>query len=118
MVARVFLVLGLSCLVGCEEPPIYSNIRSVTVHQQTGASGTQKTELTGEKLERAVQCLARTVETTEEESKKADFIQDIVVIQVVDRIGDRMFELFTKEHLKGNKGKYYQNRCIYGIIRK
>ncbi len=118
MVARTLLVLGLSSLVGCEKPPIYSNINKVIVHHQTVASGTQKTELVGQQLQRAIRCLYTTEEVTEEEALQQDFIQAIVVIQVVDRIGDRMFELFTNENFKGNKGKYYRNRCIHAIVRR
>lgn len=115
MVARLFLVLGLSSLVGCEKPPIYNEISKVIVHSQTGASGTQKTELRGEKFDQAVQCLYRTQEITAEDAKQ-ELLQAIVVLQVVDRIGDRMFELYTTENFKGNKGKYYKNDCIYHVI--
>ena len=118
MVARAFLVLGLSSLFGCEKPPIYLEISRVVVHQESGASGTKKIELRGEKLDRAMQCLYSTQEIEQGEANAELLQSDIVVLQVVDRIGDRMFELYTTENFKGNKGKYYRNRCIYGIIQR
>ncbi|MEN0066639.1 MAG: hypothetical protein AAGA48_31185 [Myxococcota bacterium] len=117
MVSRMLLVFGLACLVGCEKPPVYQDIAKVIVHQQTGARGTQKTELRGEQFERAIQCLYSTQQVTEKETKD-ELLQAIVVLQVVDRIGDRMFELYTTENFKGNKGKYYRNSCIYSIIER
>jgi hypothetical protein len=110
------LVLAiLTALTGCSKPPVYNGIASITVHTQD-ARGTSQVELTGEKLDKARKCLMRTEEITQDEGS-SELLQSIIMIQVKDRIGDRMFELYTNENFKGNKGKYYRNPCIYTIIR-
>ncbi|MBX2802119.1 MAG: hypothetical protein KTR31_30845 [Myxococcales bacterium] len=110
------LLLAASTLFsGCTKPPVYQAISGVIVHHQT-ASGTTKNELTGDQLEKAVGCLYSTTEIPEEQSKE-ELLQAIILLQVKDRLGDRMFELYTTHNFKGNKGKYYKNECIYSIIR-
>lgn len=109
------LVASLASLVGCTASPVYNTIDGVTVHSQT-PGGTSKDELTGERLEQARQCLDTTEEIPNSESKE-DLLQEILLVQVKDRYGDRMFEFYTDENFKGNKGKYYRNRCMYKIIK-
>lgn len=107
------LLLALPAFLGCEKPPIYNGITSVLVHNQT-ARGVTKTELTGDKLAKATRCLYRTEEITPEVASE-DFLSTIILLQVRDKLGDRMFELYTSENLKGDKG-FYKNNCIYSII--
>ena len=111
------LICLWTVLVGCNKPPVYQNITSVTVHTQTGMSGVTKNELAGEELQEAVECLYQTEEIREQDSS-AELLQAIILLQVTDRLGNRMFELYTNKNFKGNKGKYYRNNCIYGLIRK
>ena len=40
------------------------------------------------------------------------------LLEIKDNRGIRNFELYTDVNLKGNKGKYYENRCILKIINK
>ncbi|HHO51377.1 MAG TPA: hypothetical protein ENK18_10995 [Deltaproteobacteria bacterium] len=107
------LLLALPMFFGCEKPPIYNGITSVLVHNQT-ARGVTKTEMTGDKLAQATSCLYKTQEILPEEATD-DFLSTIILLQVRDRLGDRMFELYTTENLKGDKG-FYKNPCIYRII--
>ena len=44
-------------------------------------------------------------------------LQEIILLEVKDRLGDRMFELTHEPLLLGNKGKYYHNMCIYRIVK-
>jgi len=110
------LILSLvGHLAACTKPPVYNSIKGITVHEQTGTSGTNRTELTGEQLLAAANCLYSTAEIPQEESDEA-FLNGMILLEVKDRLGDRMFELYTKQNFKGNHGKYYRNSCIYKII--
>jgi hypothetical protein len=110
------LVLAiLTSLSGCTSPPVYNGIANITVHTQD-SRGTKQEELSGDRLDKARACLYRTEEVGQDEAS-AELLQSIIMIQVKDRLGDRMFELYTNENFKGNKGKYYRNSCIYSIIR-
>jgi len=107
-------LLGIT-VSGCTSAPVFNGIAEVIVHKQT-AAGTHKEKLEGDRLARARSCLYSTVEVRAAESKQ-ELLQEILILQVKDRVGDRMFELFTAENLKGNKGQYFKNTCIYKIIR-
>lgn len=109
------MLAGLLFSLGCSEPPVFSGISAVTVIPQ-GPSGTTPVALQGEELAAAQACLEQTVEVTNEQLSP-DPIQEILLIQVRDRRGDRLFELFTAENFKGNK-RYYKNTCLYRLLRK
>jgi hypothetical protein len=109
------LVSLLTSLWGCTPPPVYNQITKIIIHTQT-AGGTNKKELTGDALDRAAKCMYQTEEIGQAASNP-DLLQAVILLQVEDRNGDRMFEFYTNENFKGNKGKYYRNNCIYGIIR-
>jgi hypothetical protein len=108
-------VTWLTSGLGCTAPPVFNTISTVTVSVQT-PGGTSRQVLEGERLENARQCLSETEEIPFDQAK-TEMIQDILLIQVKDRYGDRVFEFFTDENFKGNKGKYYRNRCMYRIIK-
>ncbi|MEZ4238316.1 MAG: hypothetical protein R3F59_19620 [Myxococcota bacterium] len=107
--------LAFALWTGCTSAPVFNQITDVTVQTQ-GPGGIARQALEGEKLERATRCLYRTEEIRNEESKK-DPLQEILLIQVKDRYADRVFEFYTDENMKGNKGKYYRNGCIFQIIK-
>jgi hypothetical protein len=109
------LVSLLTALWGCAPPPVYDQISGIIVHTQT-ADGTDKRELSGDTLARAARCLASTEEISQAQSNP-ELIEAVILLQVKDRFGDRMFEFYTTENFKGNKGKYYKNNCIYTVIR-
>lgn len=110
----VTLLVSLG-LWGCTQPPVYNGITEVIVHKQT-AGGTNKETLEGERFDKATRCLYTTTEIPADQSKQ-ELLQEILLIQVKDRLGDRMFEFYTDVNLKGNKGKYYYNDCIYRVIK-
>ncbi len=109
------LATALSLLTGCGESATYQGISGVTIHHQT-SGGTSKQELSGDDLAEAMACLY-TTRAIEQEEASSDLLATIYLIEVKDRLGDRMFELYTNRNLKGNKGKYYENRCIYKFIK-
>jgi len=109
------LATVLMLLSGCGETVTYRGISGIIIHHQT-AGGTSKKELSGEKLQEAADCLYTTRTISQDESSK-ELLGTIYLIEVRDRFGDRMFEMYTDRNFKGNKGKYYENRCIYKIIR-
>jgi hypothetical protein len=109
------MVPVLVAWLGCTTSPTYNSISTVIVHSQT-PGGTSKDELSGERLEKAKNCLYQTQEIDNSESKP-ELLQEILLIQVKDRYGDRMFEFYTDENFKGNKGKYYRSSCMYKIIK-
>ena len=111
----MFAVSALfTLLAGCGEAQTYSGISAVTVHKQT-AQGTSRTALEGAELDAVIDCLYTTQEVPLPENLD-DLLGSIVIIEVRDNMGDRMFELYSQKHLKGNKGKYYRSECLYPII--
>lgn len=109
------LTTALMLMLGCSQAPTFQGIRGVTIHHQT-AGGTSKQVLGADDLHTAIQCLYTTTEIDQAESDD-QLLQTIYLVEVSDRLGDRMFELYSMQNMKGNKGKYYQNRCIYKIIK-
>lgn len=108
------MFVALTLLFGCTEAPVYKGITGVTIHTQT-AAGTARKPLDGKRLKQAVACLYNTQNIQEGEASE-DLLGSIYILEVRDDFGDRMFELFTNENLKGNKGRYYRNTCIYGVL--
>jgi hypothetical protein len=108
------LATALTLLTACGTSATYQDITGVTIHHQT-SGGTSKDVLTGDELAAATQCLYSTRAIDQAEASQ-DLLATIYLVEVKDRLGDRMFELYTNRNMKGNKGKYYENRCIYKII--
>lgn len=103
-------------LWGCTQPPVFDGIGEVMIRTQT-ANGVKTEPLEGERLERAKSCLYSTVQIDKTQANP-QVIQEVILLEVKDRLGDRMFELFTNENFTGNKGKFYKNNCIYRIIKQ
>jgi len=108
------MFVALTFLLGCAEAPVYQNITGVTIHTQT-ASGTSRKPVEGKKLVEAARCLY-TTENIDQSQASDELLGSIYILEVKDQFGDRMFEMFTSENLKGNKGRYYRNTCIYGVL--
>lgn len=111
------LTTALSMMLGCSVAPVYQDISAVTIHTQTSA-GTARRELSGKKLEAAARCLYSTTVTERTDESEEDLLGSIFILEVKDRLGDRMFELYATEYMKGNKGKFYRNDCIYEILQQ
>lgn len=98
----------------CSNGAPFNKISSVKV-RHIGAGGLKDKVFEGKTAESLVKCLYKTTETVEENTKQ-ELLQTTYLIEISDNLGDRSFELYTMENLKGNKGKYYVNRCLYGLI--
>jgi hypothetical protein len=61
-------------------------------------------------------CLNTTVSASATDAPEEELLGSIFILEVKDRLGDRMFELYSARHMKGNKGKYYRNDCIYELL--
>lgn len=109
------MLAGLLLFVGCTEPPVFTGIRAVTVIPQ-GSGGTTPVELSGEQLASVQECLYQTVEVRNDDLDP-DLLQEILLVQVKDQRGDRLFELFTGSNFKGNK-KYYKSTCLYRLLKQ
>lgn len=108
------LAAGLAVLTACGEPPPFAGITSVKV-RHIGESGLKETVFEGKKQQAIQACLYSSVEVPEEATLR-DLLQTTYLIEVSDSNGDRSFELYTQKNLKGNKGRYYVNDCIYKMI--
>lgn len=109
------LLLALALFAGCQSGPTFSGVQSVKV-QRVGGDGLHGVELGATAQRRAHDCLYTTTEVTEEAVGNELLLQDVYLIEIRDNAGIRSFELYTARHMKGNKGKYYLNDCIYKII--
>ena len=105
------LVVGL---FGCAENPVFNKIREVEV-RQIGPEGLVEKTFEGPEADRIRQCLYKSKEIDGDEGKQ--LLQSTYLLQVKDNYGERSFELYTESNMKGNKGKYYTNDCIYGLVR-
>lgn len=117
MGTMLFALGVLGSLTGCATPPVFLGITEITLNTQT-ATGIHKVAIDGDKLKDATACLeGSTVEISPEEQSQ-EVLQEILLMGVKDRLGDRMFELTTNSNFSGNKGKFYRNDCIYRILKK
>lgn len=104
-------------LQGCATPPVFLGVTDVSLNTQT-ASGIHRVVLEGDRLTEARTCLETQTMEISPDAQSQEVLQEILLMGVKDKLGDRMFELTTTTNFSGNKGKFYQNPCIYRIIRK
>ena len=105
---------GLAGLMACDSGPTFNGIQQVKV-RHIGTGGLVEKTLTQDEEKRLKKCLYNTREISESQALR-DLLQTTYLLEISDSKGDRSFELYTMENLKGNKGKYYNNRCVYAII--
>ena len=108
------VTLLLAGTLGCAEDKAFNGISDVQV-RQISAEGLQERTFVGEDLNRLKNCLYKSDVIPQDEGKQ--LLQSTYLIQVTDRNGERSFELYTESNMKGNKGKYYRNNCVYGLVR-
>lgn len=112
----LFALGFLGSLGGCATQPVFFEISEISLTTQN-SNGSHKQVLEGDQLAEAVWCLeGGTVEVSPEELS-SDVLQEILMVGVKDRNGDRMFELTSTQNFSGNKGKLYRNECIYRIVK-
>lgn len=99
---------------GCSTPPLFNQISSITVHNQT-ARGTHRQAIEGEDLASAAACLGQSQEL-ESDPGAGDLLRSVILLEIEDRNGHRMFELYSSKNMKGNGGSYYFNDCIHAIV--
>jgi len=106
-----------TALIGCvPEGPPFTNVQAITI-QQISPNGLTKRDVESPKLLREMSsCLYTTQKVNEEHSQKRNLLQTTYLVDIKDNSGIRSFELFTDQHLKGNKGNYYFNKCFYTLI--
>ena len=107
------LLVGHVALVGCGSDQVFTSINSVKV-QRIGPNGLEEKFFEGQDAVKLKNCLYKSAEIPEDEGK--ELLQATFLIQVKDNAGERSFELYTASNLKGNKGKYYSNDCIYALV--
>lgn len=106
----------LFLLASCQAGPTFAEIQSLKV-TRVGSDGLHNVSLTATGQRQAIDCLYQTSEVPAEDAEGEILLQDVYLVEIRDAAGIRSFELYTGNHLKGNKGKYYRNGCIYGIIK-
>lgn len=110
----VALLAVFTVQFGCGNDEVFNGINSVKV-QQIGPNGLEQKFFEGPEEVKLKNCLNTSSEIDEDEGK--ELLQSTYLIQVKDSSGERSFELYTASNLKGNKGKYYKNDCIYALVR-
>lgn len=116
VVTLTALAIGLSSLTACGGGPVFARINEVKV-RHIGPSGLTETTLEQAEHQAMVKCLKQTKEIDEGQAKR-DLLQTTYLLEISDNRGDRSFELYTRHNMKGNKGKYYVNKCAYDIIQE
>ena len=105
----------LTLLVGCGEAPLFNGIDGVVV-QHVSANGLNKTDLQQTGLKLASECLHTGVEVSMEATEKRQLLQTTYLLIIKDSNGQRNFEMLTDQHIKGNKGKYYEVACLLPLV--
>lgn len=111
--------IAILLLTACASSgPLFVNVETITI-QQISPDGLTKRDINhGKALKETSDCLYSSVQVTEEHSRGRRLLQTTFLIDVKDAYGIRSFELFTDQHLKGNKGNYYHNACLYKLIQQ
>ena len=108
----------LSILLGCTEGPLFENIQGIEV-QVVSPNGLKRQNLEMQGLSEGINCLAtQTRQVNQQATESRQLLQTTYLILVRDNRGIRNFEMITDQHMKGNKERYYQNPCIYPIVKK
>lgn len=105
----------LSLLIGCSEGPLFENITGIEI-QAVSPNGLKRTHLEQTGLRQGIDCLYTTSPTDQATTQKRQLLQTAYLILVRDAAGVRNFEMITDMHMKGNKDRYYENRCILQVI--
>jgi hypothetical protein len=113
----VLAYLPVWSLQGCAVQPVFQGITEITLNTQT-STGTHKIVLKDDRLKEAVECLEGKTTEIKPEAQSQDVLQEILLMGVKDKGGDRVFELTTSTNFSGNKGKFYSNDCIYRSLKK
>lgn len=103
-------------LVACGSGPVFNGISTVKVRHIGMSAGLSETKLDAKKQAELINCLYNTTEVEEADTLR-ELLQTTYLLEISDGQGDRSFELYTQQNLKGNKGKYYVNTCVYPLIR-
>lgn len=107
----------LLSLGGClPEGPLFAGITKVKAKQVT-VDGTKTVDFGDVIIRKVANCLYQSVEVSSGDAAE-NLLPEVYLVDVTDNAGTRTFELYTRENLKGNKGKYYRNRCLYGLIQE
>jgi hypothetical protein len=108
------LVLLGGCQVG-DEPPLFDGITKVEV-VKVGSGGLTRKEVGPDLLGKVNGCLQRSTKEITSDKASEDLLASTYLIEINDAHGARSFELYTPTNLKGNRGKYYENKCIFDLV--
>lgn len=107
--------LAFALATGCAEPPLFDGINQVKV-RQVGPRGMTFREITGSALVATRTCLLNNTSEVTEAETDINLLQEPFLFEVTDRRGTRSYELYTARNFKGNRGRYFENRCIHKLV--
>ena len=110
------LVPAFGLMLGCSANEAFSGIQSVKI-RHNGSRGLETATMTSRQHDQLVQCLYQTMPLEDDSTAELELLPSTYLVQVKDNKGDRLFELYTKSNLKGNRGKYYQNLCLHPLVK-
>ncbi len=112
---RVSRVVLVAFLAGCTGGgPAFKDVTKVSV-RHIASRGLTERDFSARELDSVSKCLYQT-ETIDASEAQQELLPTTYLVEVTDKGGMRSFELYTKTNLKGNKGQYYRNNCIHGLI--
>lgn len=114
LIVTSLLASGLTLTVGCKSDVTFQGIENVKV-RHIGPNGLTEKEFTDREKEELKKCLYTSRQVQEKETLR-ELLPTTYLIEVSDNLGDRSFELYTAKNLTGNKGQYFVNDCIHGLI--
>ena len=111
------LWLALWSSLGCvvQSGPSLEQARGLTIRQVT-EHGLKSLDITRQQRDTMTRCM-RTTQEVGSGPSVPDPLYEPYLIEVQVPSGGMTFEMYTPTHLKGNKGKHYQNGCMYDLLR-
>lgn len=91
---------------------LFAEVSEVVVFQQQ-PEGVARYDLDGERLREAIECLGQTRELRVAPEEPP--LDPIVLVEVVDRFGDRMFEPLSEHVIIGDRHRRYWSPCLASI---
>jgi hypothetical protein len=100
---------------GCSTGPVFTEVTEMNV-RHISSNGLVERSFSARDLTKISECLYQTNEIGVEKASPK-ILPTTYLIEVKDKAGVRSFELYTQTNLKGNKGQYYENNCLFQFIR-
>jgi hypothetical protein len=93
--------------------PIFADVTGIVLHRQGTDGDVIRDVLEDRRLEEAVECLELTRELGEQFEEPP--LEEVVLVEIADRYGDRMFQPYSAHLVAGNRRRHYWSPCLSSL---